>query len=348
MFRKPKNKKSKATFRKPNSTTKTFRKRSLSEDDEKDTPTGGSTQTQEEQEPSTRDLLQQIQSENKRKRINKNNDSSSNASSSTKNVMDSLQVSSTDPSQQISAQDLATRTAEFHPKDTANQHSKNPSNTGDNDTTTTDKDGVKLYTGDHKPRNKFLAGPLKAPTFVRTTSRFDYEPNICKDYKDTGFCGFGDSCIYLHDRGDRKSGWQLDMEWEEKRKKRQEEKEQELTKFLKSASEGGVCVAVEDDEKRAGGGGGDGLPFACHLCREAFKEPIVTNCGHYFCEACILKEVREQKSQGGTANPCPICNKDTGGVFNYPTKLENKKKKVVGRGASWEEYFHAMRKNQTT
>ena len=63
------------------------------------------------------------------------------------------------------------------------------------------------------------------------SSRFDYQPNVCKDYKETGYCGYGglsqcllfrlcwltfplDSCIYLHDRGDYKTGWQLEKEWE--------------------------------------------------------------------------------------------------------------------------------------
>ena len=44
--------------------------------------------------------------------------------------------------------------------------------------------------------NKFTGtqGPLRAPAFVRTTARFDYQPDICKDYKETGFCGYGDQC----------------------------------------------------------------------------------------------------------------------------------------------------------
>lgn len=36
-------------------------------------------------------------------------------------------------------------------------------------------------------------GPVKAPSNVRTTTTTDYSPGICKDYKLTGFCGFGDS-----------------------------------------------------------------------------------------------------------------------------------------------------------
>ena len=47
-------------------------------------------------------------------------------------------------------------------------------------------------------------------TFVRTTIRIDYQPDICKDYKETGFCSYGDSCKFLHDRGDYKAGWELD------------------------------------------------------------------------------------------------------------------------------------------
>jgi RING finger protein 113A len=42
--------------------------------------------------------------------------------------------------------------------------------------------------------------------------QWDYAPDICKDYKETGFCGYGDSCIYMHDRSDYKHGWQIDAE----------------------------------------------------------------------------------------------------------------------------------------
>lgn len=47
--------------------------------------------------------------------------------------------------------------------------------------------------------NKFTGtqGPLRAPAFLRTTARFDYQPDICKDYKETGFCGYGDQCKHV-------------------------------------------------------------------------------------------------------------------------------------------------------
>ena len=58
-------------------------------------------------------------------------------------------------------------------------------------------------------------GPIRAPAHLRATVRWDYAPDICKDYKETGFCGFGDSCKFLHDRSDYKHGWQLEREAEQ-------------------------------------------------------------------------------------------------------------------------------------
>ncbi|KAF5834076.1 hypothetical protein DUNSADRAFT_9390 [Dunaliella salina] len=53
-------------------------------------------------------------------------------------------------------------------------------------------------------------GPLRASMYVRSTSIMDYNPSLCKDYKETGFCSYGDSCKFMHDRGDYKMSWELD------------------------------------------------------------------------------------------------------------------------------------------
>jgi RING finger protein 113A len=42
--------------------------------------------------------------------------------------------------------------------------------------------------------------PVKHSSNLRISCRFDYQPNVCKDYKDSGYCGYGDSCVFLHDR----------------------------------------------------------------------------------------------------------------------------------------------------
>jgi RING finger protein 113A len=185
--------------------------------------------------------------------------------------------------------------------------------------------------------NKFLAGPIKATTHIRTTCRFDYQPDICKDYKDTGFCGFGDTCIYLHDRGDTMSGWQLELQWQEQQDAKRKQQEAAMEEFMNknngnNSTKNNDATTIPDD----------GIPFACLVCRNAFTDPMVTTCGHYFCQACIVEHVKE------VSVACPVCNKDTHNVFHEPTKLLSKKRKVVGRDASWEEYMEACQNNNSS
>ncbi|KAI8613547.1 hypothetical protein BC830DRAFT_1066500 [Chytriomyces sp. MP71] len=160
------------------------------------------------------------------------------------------------------------------------------------------------------------AGPLRGQTTARISTRFDYQQDICKDYKDSGTCGFGDSCIYMHDRGDYKTGWQLELEWEAEQKAK--EAARSMNRFV---GENGV----EDEEEVAED---DDVPTECGICGLPFKEPIVTRCGHFFCESCALKH--HQKS-----SKCHECNQPTNGVFNaakeLKAKLAEKKRKVAER-----------------
>ncbi|CAG07238.1 unnamed protein product, partial [Tetraodon nigroviridis] len=112
-----------------------------------------------------------------------------------------------------------------------------------------------------------------------------YQPDICKDYKETGFCGFGDSCKFLHDRSDYKHGWQIERELEEGR--------------YGAANEENYEVSSDEED----------LPFKCFICKDSFKNPIVTKCKHYFCEVCALQHYRKSKR-------CYVCNTQTNGVFN--------------------------------
>lgn len=64
-------------------------------------------------------------------------------------------------------------------------------------TSTVQTESEKATTSGNKSWTK---GPLKAPGNLRATVRWDYQPDLCKDFKETGYCGFGDSCKFLHDR----------------------------------------------------------------------------------------------------------------------------------------------------
>jgi len=146
----------------------------------------------------------------------------------------------------------------------------------------------------------------------------DYQPDVCKDFKETGYCGWGDACKFLHDRGDYKAGWQLDKEWEEKERLRRQAED-------KRAARGGESESEEAEED-------DGLPFACLICRKAFQDPVVTLCGHYFCERCIL---RHKQARLGL---CPACQKPTKGIFNVAKAIIRKQQKAAeaaGGSGAW-------------
>ncbi|KAI6657635.1 RING finger protein [Oopsacas minuta] len=143
-------------------------------------------------------------------------------------------------------------------------------------------------------------GPIRAPLYLRSTVRWDYQPDICKDYKETGVCGFGDSCKFLHDRSDYKLGWQLEREEEQKIRDSQE-----------GRRGGGDNFEVSSDDD------GDDLPFACLICREKFTNPIMTKCKHYFCQACAVKRYKKNKR-------CYMCGQQTNGMFTPAKQLMEK------------------------
>lgn len=137
-------------------------------------------------------------------------------------------------------------------------------------------------------------GPVKAPANIRAISVIDYQPDVCKDYRQTGFCGFGDTCKFLHDRGEFKQGWQLDREWEDAGK----------TKGKKSTTRDALDSGDLSE-----------IPFKCTICKGDYRNPIITKCGHYFCEACAIQRYKKTAS-------CAQCGNGTGGLFSGAKKLK--------------------------
>lgn len=148
--------------------------------------------------------------------------------------------------------------------------------------------------------SKARIGPARASSNIRVTCRFDYQPDICKDYKETGYCGYGDSCIFMHDRGNYKSSRQIDKEWEEEQRKL---KEAELKQELEA-------ISKKEDKK---------IPFACLICRSDFTRPVVTKCKHYFCEKCAMEHFKKSPK-------CFACGASTNGIFNVAKEIISQKK----------------------
>lgn len=149
-------------------------------------------------------------------------------------------------------------------------------------------------------------GPVKAPTNIRTITVTDFAPDVCKDYKQTGFCGFGDTCKFLHAREDYKQGWELDRDWEIGTKGKKSGGQTVASANNRSAAVGKKEDENEDAEDEAAL---EKIPFACIICKKPYKNPIVTKCSHYFCEDCALARYRKNPA-------CAACGAGTGGVFN--------------------------------
>ncbi|QIX00315.1 hypothetical protein AMS68_005832 [Peltaster fructicola] len=148
------------------------------------------------------------------------------------------------------------------------------------------------------PDRQKNVGPVKAPTNVRTITVTDFAPDVCKDYKLTGFCGFGDTCKFLHARENYKQGWQIDKEWEQ---------------AGKDAAAKAKMVELTEEEKVL-----KDIPFKCIICKEDYKNPVMTKCGHYFCEKCAMQRYLKQKQK-----TCANCGVDTNGSFTIAKKLQD-------------------------
>jgi RING finger protein 113A len=144
-----------------------------------------------------------------------------------------------------------------------------------------------------------LAGPQRSVSNLRSTTRVDYAPDICKDYAETGFCGFGDSCKFAHIRGDYKSGWEIDQEWEamQQRDKNAIWQESDSDKYL-----------IRKDPELVN-------PEQCLLCARDYQRPVLTReCKHKFCEACFLREFKKCNQR------CPLCQRKLSGQVDIVKK----------------------------
>uniref|UniRef100_A0A182T515 RING finger protein 113A n=1 Tax=Anopheles maculatus TaxID=74869 RepID=A0A182T515_9DIPT len=144
--------------------------------------------------------------------------------------------------------------------------------------------------------NKELEGKEDDKVYrgLNNYTQFYKKKDSAQDYKETGYCGFGDSCKFLHDRSDYKHGWQMEQEGPG-HNHGDDDSDGDDTKYE---------IHSDDDE----------LPFKCYICRESFVDPIVTKCKHYFCERCALAQYKK-------STRCAICGVQTNGMFNPAKEL---------------------------
>lgn len=84
-----------------------------------------------------------------------------------------------------------------------------------------DANGDKIYAGRIRTqsRKEVLVKPVS--THVKENYIMDYQRDVCKDFLKFGYCGFGDTCKFLHVRDEfKKNERPVIKEWEEAAKKR--------------------------------------------------------------------------------------------------------------------------------
>lgn len=143
-------------------------------------------------------------------------------------------------------------------------------------------------------------GTLKAiPVNIVRTTVTDFQPDVCKDFLQTGYCGYGDTCKFLHIRDELRQKKAINKEWE--------------TVGNSKAKRPMPSTSVSGDESRA-----QPHPFKCVLCKSDYKAPVITSCQHVFCQKCFLDRVKKKPN-------CFLCGKDTSGVCKPVLKRELEK-----------------------
>lgn len=174
---------------------------------------------------------------------------------------------------------------------------------------------------------------------------------MCKDYKETGYCGFGDSCKFMHDRSDYKHGWQLERDWElqhgggankpggsNRKKKKRRDGDEDLGGPKPNDADDDdddpnkyviAGVHSSDDEE---------LPFRCIICRQSFVNPVKTKCGHYFCEKCFVQNNKK-------SSRCFACKTQTQGIFFAAKEIIAKMKERAEKGEDNEDENNDYKKS---
>uniref|UniRef100_A0A146L3J3 RING finger protein 113A n=1 Tax=Lygus hesperus TaxID=30085 RepID=A0A146L3J3_LYGHE len=124
----------------------------------------------------------------------------------------------------------------------------------------------------------------------------DFQPDICKDYKETGICGWGDKCKFLHERGEFISSVDVERQWIQR------------LEASKREAKLAALAKVQTDMHE------------CGLCRNTLQNAVTVECKHRFCEDCLLKILH-------SSTKCPICSHETHGVYVHMESFTHSNKR---------------------
>ena len=112
---------------------------------------------------------------------------------------------------------------------------------------------------DDNTKHKRIKG---VPDSIEATAVVDYQPDVCKDFWLTGYCGYGDTCKFLHIRDELRQTAPVTKDWEVDKKE----------------------VVNERDLS------------VCAICQQKHTAPVMAECRHIFCKRCFRLRLANDKT----------------------------------------------------
>lgn len=164
----------------------------------------------------------------------------------------------------------------------------NPASTAKSaDQNTHEENGTRLYAsvsicpGDDRK--------TKSSSAINPSHSFDYQQNICKDFRKKGYCRYGDECKFVHERE-----YEFTSQPEHRRNfSIKPAKSQTLPKPTRRPSCG------ENDTEK------------CAVCCNPPQNTVRVPCGHLCCEVCFIESAGQEDSK------CSHCSEPIKGSAEF-------------------------------